>query len=523
MGNVISNLKVKFGIDTSDFKKGLKDGEKAMSDFKGAAGDSISEFSSLFGINMSGVTGAVGLATRSLGFLKQSFIGAKEGSEALAVSTKALKWVLASTGIGALVVVLASLATYFTKTTKGAKELNSAMTQLKAAGTVYLRRVGEYGGGLLEIFKGNFTEGFTKLKNSIVGIGAEMLKAAGQGKVLAQSIYDINKEERQFNVEKSEQLVTLEEFRLKSRDIELSAKERLSALNAEAAIEKKINKEAVAIAAERLLQAQMALQIDTQSKDKKDALAEAYVHYNETVAESIIFERSLARQKNTLIKEIRAEEQALLDLAAAFAEQKKDNSQVNRVTAKYNPNPEGFALAGKPMVETLTETSKELQEMYNTTEQSLENLATGFGEWVGAFASGMAGFRDLRQMVGNAFGDMLIALGNVAIKTGIGIEAIKAAFSKLGGVGSIAIGLGLVAFGSSIKGSLAQISNAKSAAATYSTSSPSGSTSGGSITSGAFSATPSKLKLEGTVLLKLTGADLLAILNNENTRVNIVT
>ena len=52
MGTVISNLKAHFGVDTTDFKAGLKDGEKAMSDFKGAAGGQIDEFARLFGVNI---------------------------------------------------------------------------------------------------------------------------------------------------------------------------------------------------------------------------------------------------------------------------------------------------------------------------------------------------------------------------------------------------------------------------------------------------------------------------------------
>ena len=47
MGTVISNLKARFGVDSSDFKKGLKDGEKAVNDFKGAAGDSLNEFAAI--------------------------------------------------------------------------------------------------------------------------------------------------------------------------------------------------------------------------------------------------------------------------------------------------------------------------------------------------------------------------------------------------------------------------------------------------------------------------------------------
>lgn len=518
MGNVISNLKVKFGIDTSDFKRGLKDGEKAMGEFKDAAGNKISDFASMFGVNMYGVTSAVGIASKSLGFLKQSFIGATEGSNALAVSGKALKWVFASTGIGALIMILGSLTAYFSKTTKGAKELASGMAQLKAAGTVYLERVGQYGGGLLEIFKGNFAEGFNKIKQSITGIGGAMLKAAEAAKIMAASEYELSKQERQFSVWKSEQLVKLEEYRLKSRDIELSAKERLAALNSAAEIEKKINKEAVGIAAERLLNAQTALQIDTQSKDKKNELAEAYVHYNETVADSIIFERSLARQKNTLTKEIRAELAAMKeanDVSKIYIEPPK-------VYNPKGPQVDPSALR-QSIIPLLSEVDSQLKDMYEATETSVENLVIGFGDWIGAFSSGIAGFRDLRQMVGNTFGDMLIALGTVAIKTGITMEAIKNAFKTMNGAVAIAAGIGLIAFGSSIKGSISQINDARSAVSSGGGSVSSGSTGGGSLTYGSGSVTPSKLKIEGTVLLKLTGADLLALLNAENTRIEIVT
>jgi len=522
MGNVISNLKVKFGIDTADFKKGLKDGEKAMGEFKGAAGDKMSEFASLFGVNMSGVTNAVSLASKSLGFLKQSFIGAAAGGDVLAVSMKALKWIFATSGIGALIIVLSSLVTYFTKTTAGAKELAVGMGQIKAAGTVLLERLGKYGGGLWDMLKGNFSEGYRKMSEAMYQLADATGKAAAQGKVLAENTRLVIRLEREFNVYKSEQWAKLEELRLQSRDIELSAKERLSALMGAAAIEKKIDKEAIAIAAEKLMNAQQALQIDTQSREKKDALAEAYVHYNEIISESFAFERSLARQKNTLIKEIRAEEKAIQDLAAALKAEKEANSNPLKLKANYDPSPGADKLA-HTQIETLGEISNELQDMYNITEMSVENLTTGFADWVGAFSSGLSGFRDLRQMVGYAFGDMLIALGNVAIKAGIGIEAIKAAFTSMGGIGSIAIGMGLVAFGSAIKGSLAQISNARSAAVSYGSAGGYGSSTGSSATAGSFSASPKKMVLEGTVLLKLTGADLLAILNNENTRVNITT
>ena len=94
MGTVISNLKARFGVDTSDFKKGLKDGEKAVDDFKGSAGNVLDEFASMFGVNMMAVNNSVKTAQKSLAFLRTSFVAASTGGKALAISMQVLDQLL---------------------------------------------------------------------------------------------------------------------------------------------------------------------------------------------------------------------------------------------------------------------------------------------------------------------------------------------------------------------------------------------------------------------------------------------
>jgi len=80
MGTVISNLKARFGVDTKDFKNGLKDGEKAVDDFKDAAGSSVEKLADLFGVNMGAVNSALETSQRSLNFLAQSFKASAGGA-----------------------------------------------------------------------------------------------------------------------------------------------------------------------------------------------------------------------------------------------------------------------------------------------------------------------------------------------------------------------------------------------------------------------------------------------------------
>ena len=52
MGDTVTNLKVRFGADTKNFKADLESGKAAVDNFAGSAKSSFSSFASIFGINM---------------------------------------------------------------------------------------------------------------------------------------------------------------------------------------------------------------------------------------------------------------------------------------------------------------------------------------------------------------------------------------------------------------------------------------------------------------------------------------
>jgi hypothetical protein len=517
-GTVQTFLKVLIGANTKGFKKDMDEGEKAVKHFAGETKGALDKFAEVFGVNLDETRKKAKSFGDGLSAIGKGFRSSAAGSEGFSFALKALKTALAATGVGVLLIALASVATYFTKTEVGARKLASGMAQFKAVAEVATQRFAKLGDSLLWLLQGNGVMALSSFKEAFTGIGEEARGAAASAKTLAQNIYDLTYREMNFMVVKSEQVALLEEERLLSRDLDLTAKQRLDHLMKAAAIEKKVDEEELAIAAEKIVNAQLALQTETQNIDKKKALAEAYAAYNNILAESFAFERSLARQKNTLIKEIKAQ----------FEEQKK----LNEVTRLYIAPPKVNNTNGSEidpnalrpdLIPELSAVSSELQNMYSITEQSIENVAIGFGEWMGAFSAGLAGFRGARQLVGNAFGDMLIQLGQVAVKTGIGMEVIKKAFQSLSGVAAIGIGVGLIAFGSAIKGSIQSIGDARSAA-TDGGGYGSSLTAGGSLTYGNSSnLVQNKLQLDGTVILKLSGPDLIALLNSENTRIQITT
>ena len=302
MGQVISNLKARFGVDTSDLKKGLKDGEKAVDDFKDAAGNSIDKLADLFGVNMGAVNSALQTTQRSLNFLGQSFGAAAKGGKVLSVALQVLKVAMISTGIGALVVALGSLVAYFTKSGKGADQLAVALAQIKSVVNNVIERLAILGEGLFLIVTGKFREGWDRMKESIKGVGEEMKadwKAAGDLARREDELYD-----------KETALITaLEERRRKVAELRLQAKEEkedrakaMALLEQAMALEKSITADQVSLEQERL--AIMKEKLEIQSKDPTDEqlreIAEQEAKVNSLRAEGADAIRALQREYGTL-------------------------------------------------------------------------------------------------------------------------------------------------------------------------------------------------------------------------------
>lgn len=510
MGSVISNLKARFNVDSTDFKKGLKDGEKAVDDFKDAAGSYIDEFATMFGVNMEAVRGALGSVTKSLNFLGQSFSGASKGADVLAVSMKVLKFALISTGIGAIVVALGSLIAYFTRSGEGADKFAKILDQVKSVINNVIERLAIFGKGLFEIATGKFKQGWETMRSAFQGIGDEIKedwKAAGD---LADRLDAL--EDREIAL-----INSLEERRAKAAELRLAAKEetedqrkRLNLLNEAEALYRTIYSDQIKLEEERL--AIMRERLALQTKDPTD-------EQNRAIAEQQAKINSLKREEAEQLKGLNREKRTALEIVKQEAELEKKKAETIKSSAIAVSNikiPDlapaiSQALAPIPKIQEAVKTV--MVDVTSKVNEAFENMAIGFGEFIGSLASGDASLKDFGNVLAGTFADLAINVGKIAIGTGLAVLGIKKALATLNPIVAIAAGVALVALGSAIKGAL---SNAASGAGSGGSASVSGGSSFGNSSAASVAATPITINLKGKLVAE--GKDLVYVLDQESTR-----
>ena len=529
MGTVISNLKARFGVDTSDFKSGLKDGEKAVESFKDTAGDSVGRLADLFGINMGAVNEALQTTQRSLNFLGQSFMGAAKGGNVLAIAMKALRVALISTGIGAIVVALGSLAAYFTKSGEGADKLAVALAQIKSVINNVIERTAILGKGLLQIVTGKFKEGWETMKGAVKGFGDEIKedwKAAGDLAKAEDELYD---RETRLIVSLEERRAKLEELRLAAKDLDKTEQERLSALQEAMAIQESMTRDEIALEAERLriMKEKLAIAAGDPTDEQLREIAEQQAKLNSLQAQGSAAVRTMSREYNSLQKSIEAAAAAQKKLAeeAEAAWQKMVSSA--KIETGDLIDVEGMAsqlsVVGKNLGDSLTSFEADVASVVNG---ALENLAVGIGEFFGSLMIGESGLDNFGDKVAMVFAEMAIQVGKIAIAMGIATLAIdKALKNPATAAAAIVAGIALVAIGTAVRGALARSAGGDASA---SISTAAGGSGGGGSTGGNVwdlrtgltgrNQEPIPVKVSGEFVIR--GSSLVAAVEQEESRRN---
>lgn len=153
-------------------------------------------------------------------------------------------------------------------------------------------------------------------------------------------------------------------------------------------------------------------------------------------------------------------------------------------------------------------------ELQSVMTSAFDTIGVSIGELIGDLATGGDAWGNFANSAIGAFGDMAIAIGKIAIATGVAEAGIEAAL-KLGGPwAAIAAGTALVALGSAVKAGLSNIaSGSYSSSANVATAGGYGSTS---MLGADFETREMKVEVTGT--LRASGNELLTVIENENTR-----
>ncbi len=224
--------------------KEAKKTNQTMSDLEGAADKFTGGF----------ITG-IKKASAALKGMGTGIVNGIKGLRTMKITSKttfrAIKLGIASTGIGLLVLALGSLITYFTQSQKGADKLKVAFAAIGTTISVLVDRLSTFGGGLLKILSGDFSEGVDMLKDSFKGLGEEIREEAAAATDLEKANQKLQDREIAMIKTRAEARRDIEAAKLASADQTKTIQERGEALEKAIELEKKVADEEIAIAKER--------------------------------------------------------------------------------------------------------------------------------------------------------------------------------------------------------------------------------------------------------------------------------
>lgn len=156
--------------------------------------------------------------------------GLISGAKTAIGTMKTLKGALVATGIGALVVAVGALASYFTSTSRGADQFAAIMGGVNATINVLRDRLIQVGEAITLLFSGDFQAAADKAKNAFKGIGDEIAREAKQGVELAKALDAVEDRERELIVLRAKSNKEIAKARMIADDTTKSTAERIDAV-----------------------------------------------------------------------------------------------------------------------------------------------------------------------------------------------------------------------------------------------------------------------------------------------------
>jgi len=468
MADVITNLKVRFGADTKQFQKGMDEGTKATKQFKEDAGNALDSFAAAFGVNMSEIRNGINSMKASLLGVNAGFKAAAAGTGFLTKAMQILKVALISTGIGALIVALGTLASYFTKTERGAEQVERVMAGIKAVFTVLIDRASKFGEGLFKIFTGDFKGGWDALKESVSGVGAEIVNEARAATELERRLQALEDREIALIEIQSEREKRIAEARRLATEEGVDARIKAKAIKEAFELEKQTLEENKSMQRERVAIMQEQINMSETMDSELRALNEEKAKLNQLDTESSMAQKTLQRDLKRVNNEIAAQTAAIIEQQEAVREASLESlkgfdkpleSKGMEIGVSLSTDLEFGKLAEnlKTGLEPAKDIILDFTDFFNG---AMEDIASSFAEGVGDLLAGTSGLSDFGNQMLSTLGGLMAKVGKMIMSAGIAFFALGQAFKKAitnpaTALLAVAAGAALIAVGKAVQGSIA--------------------------------------------------------------------
>lgn len=550
------NMKVRATMDNSDLKKKSQESKAALRDFEKTGTDAVGKLGEAFGVN-TGKIGQMMSSIRGLGVTMQ-----ESGNKGVAAFGSMLAGVnglaagIAGLGLGAALATFKALsaeAENFKSTVAGANielatqayidtyrqfihDVNSEFGEGAAnAQSGWKKFWSTLGADMKAVFgTGAFaamaSEGYVggsdQILNNYTDAVSGATDAAAEAERIVNEIFQVQRQISDASVEWARQERQIAEYKRIAYDKTSSLAEQQEAL-----------RKAQELIVERY----------QQEADLRKKLADLQAEYNNLASSSVadidkanqlrIQEERVVSSMNNALREL-SERQATITAnvqkeaearrqSAAFIQQKEayaaDTAEARADLSAFSESLTSQAEMKFPKLEVPVMPVLDTKSIVDLSQQleslltgSIENLSAGIGNLIGDLATGGDAWGNFADMAISSFGDMAIAIGKMAVSTGVATLGIKAALESLNPYVAIAAGAALIALGSAVKAGLSNVAAGNYSASTNVASATGNYGAGSSPINTAFENREMTIKVTGT--LKAEGSQLVSVIENERTR-----
>ena len=223
-------LNIDIVVNDGKAKQSLDKVTKSTEDLNKESQQSLDNFGA-FGLTLGGVKTAFG---KIIPTAKALFSSLKVG--------------LISTGIGAFVVLIGSLVSYFTNTQRGADKLAIAFAGIGTAISVVTDRISLFGESVSKFFSGDFKGAAETVKGVVSGIGEEIKNEVAAITEITKRVQELRDVERDFGVERAKTNQEIAKARLLAEDENLTLQDRIKHLETANKLELETTEDAIKLA-----------------------------------------------------------------------------------------------------------------------------------------------------------------------------------------------------------------------------------------------------------------------------------
>ncbi len=391
------------------------------------ANQSIGQSTKLFGSFTSQLKSSlnqINIAGKGLGDLGSNLVNVTTQTGKTSKAFRVLKFALASTGIGAIVVALGSLAVFLTKTQRGSEKLSQALAGLGAVTDVLIDRISLLGESFFAIFSGDLAKGGDLIKAAITGITDEIVSEATAAVELEERLQAVEKQEVSLIVAREKARAAVKALNKDAEDTSKSLEERQKAAQEAIRIENELQKERIAIQQERvnITRAQQALGENLLEDDRELAEAEAELFRIRQESDELL--TTLQNKNNILIAQIQKQATETRDLTAAIED--RFNTEIQLAEQKEQLDTE------------LEERTLERQQVFSEKEIAEKERAAGIERTIDTrtqqekVRAAATGFSAIAGLIQQGLGDSKeAAIFGATISTA---EAAIAAYKAVAGI-----------------------------------------------------------------------------------------